>query len=161
MPEKYINRAVTTDELRDLRYLAAQEEDAFFRRNPHVVESYRERLLLVTLCQGAALQYIGSGYGVKDFDVHFFYAQNPMKPRLSRAVKRVYETVGNFPEIPIDFIRTVIPNITPSSDPRKVNDTVQQFLRSPSTPNARHLAEKAVVGLSPTELYALQIWPIA
>ena len=86
----YINQPVTARELRDLAKLAAVEEKAFFVRNPHLSKPYQQRLLLVALCQGAALQYLGCGHGVKDFDVHFFYAQNPEKKKLSRPTKEVY-----------------------------------------------------------------------
>ena len=81
MAKQYLNRPVTQAELDALASLAAAEEIAFFRRNPHLVAPYRDRLLAVALCQGAALQLLGRGYGVNDFDVHFFYAQNPAKPR--------------------------------------------------------------------------------
>ena len=67
-----INQPVTACELRDLAKLAAVEEKAFFVRNPHLSKPYQQHLLLVALCQGAALQYLGCGRGVKDFDVHFF-----------------------------------------------------------------------------------------
>jgi hypothetical protein len=61
----------------------------------------------------------------------------------------------------IDFIRTVIPDATVSSRPKAVIKTVQGFLRKPPTANAWHLAQKAVVGLSPNDLYAFQVWPSA
>jgi hypothetical protein len=114
--------------------------------------------MAVALCQGAALQFLRRGYGVNDFDVHFFYAQNPEKPRLSRAVKRVIADVGAFQGAPVDFIRTVVPEGVASG----ARDTVEQlrnFLRRQPTANARHLAEKAVVGLLPRELFGETIWP--
>ena len=100
----YINQPVTARELRDLAKLAAVEEKAFFVRNPHLSKPYQQRLLLVALCQGAALQYL-----VKDFDVHFFYAQNPEKKKLSRPTKEVYACIGAFPVLPIHFMRAVMP----------------------------------------------------
>ena len=68
----YIKQPVTLTELEDLAKHAVEEEEAFFKRNPHLVELYRQRLILVALCQGAALQFLDRGYGVKDFDIHFF-----------------------------------------------------------------------------------------
>lgn len=161
MCDDYLNRAVTLDELRGLALLAKEEESAFFQRNPHLAKPYHDRLILIALCQGAALQYIGAGYGVKDFDIHFFYAQNPAKPKLSRAVKRVHTTVGSFPERPIDFIRTVIPDVDMPFGPNAIIKTVQEFLLTSPTANAWHLSQKAVVGLSPDDLHAVQVWPSA
>ena len=156
----YINRSVTQDELQDLATLAIAEEKAFFERNPHLIEFYRQRLILVALCQGAALQYLGCGYGVKDFDIHFFYAQNPNKPRLSRAVKSYYVDVGAFPNVSIDFIRTVVPKAQPHLKPEVAIQTIQEFLHSKPTSNAWHLSQKAVIGLYPDEVFEEQIWPL-
>ena len=154
---KYIQLPVVKGELRSLVALAKSEEKAFFDRNPHTIRTYRNRLLVVALCQGAALQYVGCGYGVKDFDVHFFYAQNPAKPRLSRAVKRINATVGRFANIPVDFIRTVI-----HADDGHANKSVayrlRSFLEEQPTANARQLSKKAVVGLLPKKLFAKVLW---
>src|SRR6266542_3717021 len=107
MSKHYLKWPVTSAELEALAALATEEERAFFRRNPHLVGAYRDRLLAVALCQGAALQFLGRGYGVNDFDVHFFYARNPAKPRLARTVKRTWASVGAFPNIAVDFVRTI------------------------------------------------------
>ncbi len=160
MENSYIDQPVTLDELRSLATLAAEEEKAFFERNSHLIGFYRQRLILVALCQGAALQYLGRGCGVKDFDVHFFYAQNSDKPRLSRAVKRNFGCVGAFPNVPIDFIRTVVPGAQPHLKPKVVIQTIQEFLNSKPTKNAEHLSQKAVIGLYPDEVFGKQIWPL-
>ena len=160
MENSHINQPVTSNELRSLAKLAIAEEKAFFLRNPHLVGPYWQRLILVALCQGAALQYLGRGYGVKDFDVHFFYAQNPNKRRLSRAVKREYACVAAFSEMPIDFIRTIVPGAHPQLEPEAAIQTVREFLWSKPTSNADHLSQKAVIGLYPNEVFAEQIWPV-
>lgn len=129
MTDHYLTRPVTVWELWRLADLACEEEKAFFRRNPHLLEPYRNRLIAIALCQGAALQYIERGYGVKDFDIHFFYSQNPLKPRLSRAVKRIHNSVGNFQEVPVAFIRTVVPNTKIPQMPRDAVQILQSFLR--------------------------------
>lgn len=159
MTNTYIQRPVGDSELRDLARLAEAEEGAFFQRCPHLVAPYRERLLLAALCQGAALQFLGQGYGVKDFDVHFFYAQNPEKMRLSRAVKSVRADVGAFPSIKVDFIRTVVRGAEAGLVTKRAVEQIQGFLARPPTSNAEHLAEKAVVGLYPQEVFGRRIWP--
>jgi len=159
MTKSYRHQPVTEAELQSLVTLSAAEERAFFTRNLHLVPTYRDRLLAVALCQGAALQFLGRGYGVNDFDVHFFYVQNPRKPRLSRAVKRVMANVGTFQRVPVDFVRTVIPGRGPTADLVAVVDHLREFLRRRPTANAMHLAEKAVIGLVPPKLFGATIWP--
>lgn len=143
-------------ELRALASLASLEEARFFQRNPHLIAPYRNRLVAVALCQGAALQYLGRGYGVADFDVHLFYDQNPAKPRLSRTVKSTHTTVGSFQDVRVDFVRTVIPKLSATSIP---TERIRHFLTSRPTPNAAKLATKAVVGLLPEHLFGVAIWP--
>jgi len=155
----YLQRPVADAELRDLAALAESEEEAFFTRNPHLAEPYRSRLLLAALCQGAALQYLGRGYGIKDFDIHYFYQQNPSKPRLSRTVLRIAADVGAFPGAPVDFIRTVIPLHVCREAPTGAVHRIRRFLSSQATANARNLAEKAAVGLWPPRFLGAVIWP--
>jgi hypothetical protein len=157
MKKRYIQRAVGIAELRSLISLARAEEKAFFERNRHLARPYRDRLLAVALCQGAALQYLGCGYGVNDFDVHLFYAQNPKKPRLSRTVKRIYADVGAFPHWAVDFIRTVIPARRRTAKQSAI-ERIRAFLRERTSSNARHLSSKAVIGLLPRRYFATVLW---
>jgi len=92
---------------------------------------------------------------VKDFDVHFFYAQNPAKPRLSRTVKRIFSTVGRFDGVAVDFIRTVVPV---ERSMRSTADRIRLFLEQRPTANAQHLARKGVVGLLPATLFSKVLW---
>lgn len=158
MPKRYVQRPVGRSELHALKALAKAEEAAFFERNPHLVQPYRDRLIAVALCQGAALQYLRRGYGVNDFDVHFFYSQNPRKPKLTRAKKRTLADVGRFENMPVDFLRTVVPARVKVSRPAGRLAILHAFLQQTPTPNARHLAEKAVVGLMPKEMFGVIIW---
>jgi hypothetical protein len=158
MGKTYIDQPVSRRELENLVEIATDEERACFVRNPHLIDSYRDRLLAIALCQGAALQYLGQGYGVNDFDLHYFYAQNPEKPRLSRAVGRTWTSVGAFQRVPVDFGRTVVPHAEPSRESDTVVRQLRQFVASRRTSNAAHLETKAVVGLWPLPLFGLTIW---
>jgi len=158
MPKHYVQRPVGRAELQALTTLAKAEEAAFFERNRHLVRPYRDRLIAVALCQGAALQYLRLGYGVNDFDVHFFYSQNPQKPRLTRAGKRVHSDVGRFKNIPVDFLRTVVPARVKVARTAGRLAILEAFLEQTPTPNARHLAEKAVVGLMPEAIFGVIVW---
>jgi hypothetical protein len=158
MEKHYIDRPVGRPELQSLATLAGEEESNFFDRNPHLIEVYRERLIVVALCQGAALQYLQRGKGVNDFDIHFFYLQNPAKPRLSRSVKRISATVGSFPNASVDFIRTVLPSARQAPGRENSIELLQTFLRNPPTGNALHLSKKGVIGLLPDKLFGMVIW---
>jgi hypothetical protein len=158
MPKHYVQRPVGHPELHALTALAKAEEAAFFERNPHLVRPYRDRLIGVALCQGAALQYLRRGYGVNDFDVHFFYSQNPQKPKLTRARKRMHAHVGRFENMPVDFLRTVVPARVRVARTAGRLAYLEAFLEQRPTPNARHLAEKAVVGLMPKGIFGVIIW---
>ena len=46
----HIQKPVGQDEIEALVRLATEEERAFFVRNPHLVEFYGDRLILVALC---------------------------------------------------------------------------------------------------------------
>lgn len=156
--KNYIHRPVGQLELEALVNLSRLEEVSFFKRNPHLVEPYRDNLFAVALCQGAALQYLGIGYGVNDFDVHFFYRQNPKKPRLSRSVKHLPADVGAFEGISVDFIRTVIPGSPQAHDSTGVICFLRAALGNPQTDNLQHLSRKAVVGLLPEPICGSVIW---
>ena len=96
---------------------------------------------------------------LNDFDVHFFYMQNPRKPRLTRALKRIVTDVVSFDNIAVDFLRTVVPVRIKGPRPTGVMTLLRTFLEQAPTPNAKHLARKAVVGLFPREIYGKTIWP--
>ena len=148
---------ITRTHLQCLAELAATEEHRFFEKNASAA-LYKDRLLAVALCQGAALHCVDLKNGVKDFDIHFFYLQHPAKKRLARAVKHV---IANFPIFGmrrVDFIRTVIPEKFVAKNRSEVSALLRAFLQQRPTPNACHLAEKAVVGLFPSSLLGKIIW---
>lgn len=67
---------MAVDHLVRLGKIAKRDREQMFARNPHL-EVYRDRVLLVALCQGAALHYVDGKNGVKDLDVYTFYAAAP------------------------------------------------------------------------------------
>jgi hypothetical protein len=138
----YIQRPVGESEIESFATLAIAEEADFFRRNPHLIKLYSDRLIGVALCQGAALPFLGRGYGVNDFDLHFFYRQNRDKPRLSRAIKRIQADVGSFENVAVDFVRTVVPWRLQERQPHESADLIRAFLRQQPTDSAQHLAQK-------------------
>ena len=158
MAKIYIQEPVTKNELCVLSQLALLEEEAFFKRNPYLEPLYCKRFIAAALCQGAALQYLGKGYGVADFDIHFFYKQNIDKPRLSRGIKIITADVGRFAQIWIDFIRTVIPMRLCLPNLRDDTELIQEFLKHRPTANAGYLCKRPVIGLIPNTLFSNIIW---
>jgi hypothetical protein len=156
---QYLNKPVSKRELRDLSFLANEEESAFFERNKHLIKPYRSRLVLAALCQGAALHYIGQGYGIKDFDIHYFYRQNPKKPKLSRTVYNITANVGGFSAASVDFIRTVIPHRVCQKINQGRIGLIRCFLSLAPTDNAKKLSQKAVVAIWPDDIFGAIIWP--
>jgi hypothetical protein len=150
---------IEVEHLKLLARLATEERDAFFVRNSGQVGIHKDRFLAAALCQGAALHYLGRGNGVKDFDIHLFYEQHPERRQMSR---KVYSILGNLPGFGprnVDFIRTVVPQDIAERYSRELVPTLRRFLEDRRTANARHLAEKAVVGLVPDAILGTVIWP--
>lgn len=152
------NAEIRPEHLKRLAALADTERDAFFTRNPRQTDRYRDRYLCTALCQGAALHFLGRGDGVKDFDVHFFYHQNPDHPLMARGVKAERAEFNHFGVKEVHFLRTVVP---PEyvEDSEGIVETLQYFLEETPTSNASHLAQKAVIGLHPKSLFERVIWP--
>ena len=62
---------ITREDLLRLGHIAREDREEFFDRRPR----YRvlaDRVIAVTLCQGAALHFLDGQNGVKDFDVWTF-----------------------------------------------------------------------------------------
>ena len=75
--EKRSYERITIDDLKVLRDLALKDLRDFFRRCSRY-KLYDDSLILIALCQGAALHYINGNMGIKDFDVWSFFAEVPL-----------------------------------------------------------------------------------
>jgi len=144
--------------LRALAEIAEKERNDFFTRNPRQIAFYKNRFLAAALCQGAALHYLGLGNGVKDFDIHFFYEQHPVRKQMARAVRSVIIDVPDHGRRQVDFIRTVVPPRFVAEGKDNVSVVIRKFLEGRPTQNARRLANKAVIGLIPEASFAMVIW---
>jgi hypothetical protein len=76
-PEKRSFELIGFDDLKRLSVLAQRDLSSLFRRNPALGAIYEDRLLALTLCQGAAEHFVKPGRGVNDFDVWAFYRSHP------------------------------------------------------------------------------------
>ena len=156
-PEK-----ITKSDLRKLLSLAKADVDDFFSRKPEY-QKYVGKEVLVALCQGAALHYIDGENGVKDFDVWFFY------PRLSKQLP--YRRRGTVDFGPSKFGRfptdtgfrgrriDVLMRSESSFSSKCPNTGLVQYLSGAKTSTAKHLSQKAVVGLYPESVFGKVLWP--
>jgi hypothetical protein len=70
----------------------------------------------------------------------------------------MHSDVGRFKNMPVDFLRTVVPARVKVARTAGRHVILEAFLQQTPTPNARHLAEKAVVGLMPKAIFGVIIW---
>ena len=69
-----------THHLRRLAKIAISDLEDFFRRRSETGDLYRNRRMLLCLCQGGARHFVHQDNGVKDFDVWAFFRENPERP---------------------------------------------------------------------------------
>ena len=150
---------ITVEDLTRLRELALRDLKEFFKRHPRY-EPYKNSLILIALCQGAALHFIDGKEGVKDFDVWSFFAENPSVKLPYRRKKQVDSGLHKFGVHPDDvkkgyngrhvdlFMRGIKPDIV-NHEKRDPKGCINGYLKMAKTETARFLAEKAVVGLYP------------
>jgi hypothetical protein len=70
---QYSSEKITKGDLARLAKLTLEDLGDFFSRRPEMGDLYRNRLLALCLCQGAADHYVNGEHGVKDFDVWAFF----------------------------------------------------------------------------------------
>lgn len=157
---------IRPQDLERLAHIALEDQAAFFHRNPDIAAVYRDWLLCIALCQGAALHYIDGRNGVKDFDVWAFYRESAARPfprRRPRVVRDFGDPrFGRTEDAPHFRGRRVDILVKSIDGPDGVSfgETVRLYLRTSRTPTARSLAEKAVVVLHPAEGQGQILWPM-
>jgi hypothetical protein len=152
MPEEpRSHERISASDLHRLAEIAREDRARMFRASPNW-RPYEDRLLAVTLCQGAALHYLDGRNGVKDFDVWTFFARAPERPFPDAALFR-RRKIADFG--PSRFGRTI--TAPPWMEGRRVDlfarsldpGDIRQWLLGGRTESARKLAEKAVIELEP------------
>jgi len=156
---------IDDDALARLAHIAKTDREGFFRRNPRWDRLYRDRVLCVTLCQGAALHFVDGRNGIKDWDVWTFFREHPDgafpprrrgerefgDPRYGRSTVRS-QYVGRC----VDLIGRSIA----AEDDEDPVQCIRRYLTSGKTESARRLAQKAVVRLEPADRRGEVIWPV-
>jgi len=158
-------------DLRHLGKIAAEDRDFFYRGHPE----YRDRLLCVALCQGAARHFVDMKRGVrrpngvKDFDVWSFFVAIPGK-QFPAAIRHRHFDFGSskfgaesgqpakFSHIKgrrVDVFLRDLP-VEVGADPA---EALRAYLERARTDSARALAAKAAVLIEPAELIGRIAWP--
>lgn len=151
-----------TDE--DLQHLSEVAQQALKNRifQTPVGGLYSDRLLILTLCQGAAQHYIDGVSGVKDLDVWAFFREGPEKPfpwKPRWTADFGPSHLGRHPDDEgfdgrrIDVLgRSIF-----IAEGETVEGAVRNWLRGGTT-SASFLIRKPVIGLFPTEFFRRIIW---
>lgn len=160
----YSHQPITHDDLRRLGWLAEEDRRRFFRARRDWGRLYRDRVLCIALCQGAALHYV-RGSGINDFDVYTFYAANPKRRWYAKRLRAVdfgdpkfgrsQVTRPGFVGRRVDLQGREIP-VPAGTDPVVA---LREYLRAAKTRTARELAAKAVILLKPDHLLGTVVWP--
>src|SRR6266568_3717359 len=165
---------LTREHLDRLADLAARDHEAFTR--PAGRPEYRPRRLLAVLAQGAARHYLdclaghdpGSRTGVKDLDVWTFYAAIPGTafPADARTAREqaLWRRFAAYQGRRVDFLMRALP-VRPGAPYAEIIQAVQDWLRRGAAssqlkkPSAWHLAQKAMVTLTPAPQRGQILWP--
>jgi len=149
-------------DLRRAAKVALNELDGLFFRRQETGARYRDRLLLLCLCQGAAEHFVRPGHGVKDLDVWAFLEAHPGRPfpwRWRRTADFGCSRLGRHPHR-LGFIGRPV-DVLGRSIVRRDGETsagaVRAWLHSKGR-SARNLAGKPVVAIWPEELCGSIIW---
>lgn len=157
---------ITITDLQRLAAIARADREDLFNRKPKLRKLYEGKVICVTLCQGAALHYIDSKNGVKDFDVWTFFYEHPKQPfPYRRNVPRDFgdPKFGTSPD-KLNFVGRrvdLIGRSIPCKEGQGPIEIVQNYLISSSNKSPRLLIKKAVIILEPEELLGKIAWPIS
>ena len=148
-------------DLARLAEIAAEDRKDFFSRHPLYAHA---KVLCVTLCQGAALHYVDGSSGVKDFDVWTFFERTQQCPDFPcrRRLERDFGE-SKFGKNPADRYltgrRVDLIGRSIESDDMIPTAALAKYLSDGQTHSARHLSQKAVILLEPTDLRGVVVWP--
>ena len=133
-----------------------------FRRRSETGRLYRDRLILICLCQGAAGHFVHRDRGVKDFDVWAFFREHPEQPFPYRRHGKRDFGPSRFGRHPDDEHRRgrgvdLFGRSIPCENGQDPHDCVRRWLGSGRT-SSRQIAKSAVVVIHPEEEAGSIIW---
>jgi hypothetical protein len=163
---------ITAADLRRLGTLALSDFDGLFQRYRRW-RAYRSRLMLICLCQGAAVHYVTPRRGddsdrrggVNDFDVWGFFrhraSERPFPSRRHGRQDFGPSKFGRNPHEKARFKGRRVDVLGRSIDKQRSESSVEavrRYLRIHRSTTARRLAERPVVVLWPSAWRGRVIW---
>ena len=145
---------ITRRDLSKLLTVGKNVESRFFDNNPHLAR-FRNKLVLIALCQGAADHYCDGTTGIDDYDLWFFYEHLRdirMPPR--GYLRKIHPGLNCYKDKRVDVMRR-------SASAFKKGDvkaSISRYLTNPINPTPRCLSQKAVIGLCPPEVMGEKLW---
>ena len=148
--------------LRRLAKIAIGDLDDFFQRRPETGGLYRDRLMLICLCQGAAGHFVHRDRGVKDFDVWAFFRKHPERPFPYRRHRKRDFGPSRFGRHPDDeYLRgrrvDLFGRSIPCENGQDPHDCVREWICGRGD-SSREIAKSAVVVIHPEEEVGSIIW---
>ena len=150
--------------LEQLAQVALEDLEGLFERRPETSDLYKERLMILCLCQGGAEHFVRQRHGIKDFDVWAFFSNHPVRPFPHRRI--VFRDFGpsrfgvhpdnsdKFKGRSVDIMGRSIQCDPGQSGP----DCVRAWLQNRRTLSASLIAERPVVAIHPKVLRGNVIW---
>jgi hypothetical protein len=163
-PESRSYLVIEHSDLQRLADIARKDREEYFKKYPEWEEAYRDRVLCIALCQGAAKHFIDGKTGIHDFDVYTFYRHNPLKPWYAKRIKNYDFGDGKFgqPQNQPEFIGRRVDCLGRAiavSAGESVTDALRRWLTERPTDTAKFLAQKAVVLVEPN--CGIVVWPLS
>ena len=155
---------ITHDDLARLAVIATGVLEDLFGRRPTTSGLYRDRLLLLALCQGGGQHFVDQRHGVKDLDVWAFFGAGPERPFPWRSRWVADLGLSHLGQHPDDEgfegrrVDVLGRSIQAGVDEDGV-DSVRRWLSGWSK-SARHLAQRPVVVVAPIDRLGQIIWPV-
>ena len=154
---------LTHADLQRLAELAIDDLRQLFTRRADTGELYRERLLMLCLCQGGAEHFVRHRHGVKDLDVWAFFSEHPARPFPYR--RRGVQDFGpshlerhpgddGFEGRRVDIIGRSIKCAPDHAE----TECVHEWLRGGNTESARLIAQRPVVVIHPPDQRGRVLW---
>lgn len=150
---------ITESDLKEMKQCGLDELERFLILVGNGKYSiYKDRLIAICLCQGAALHFIDGKNGIKDIDIWMFFREDAeiKIPAIRNCMKSKYLNFQRIGEKKVDFLKKMIPS--KHWDKSEII-TIQHYLSNNNNSTPNFLKHKPVVVLYPDEYFGKTIWP--
>lgn len=154
---------ILTADLERLVHLALEDLEDLFGRRPETGSLYRNRLLMLCLCQGGAEHFVRGQRGIKDLDIWAFFSEHPTRPFPYR--RRGIKDYGPSPfgrhpgDVGFQGRRVdIIGRSIRCDDSRTPADCIRDWLEHGRTVSARLIALSPVISIYPKAELGQIVW---